>query len=68
MSRYSSRGSYGHSVQRIGPDHYRLYWTVDHHYSNSRLRFPRTHSRDTDRAGAQRFAKRWNLPEVPADD
>jgi hypothetical protein len=58
--------SYAHKIQYIGPDHYRLHWTVDHKYSGSRLRFPRGHSRDTDEAGAKRFSKRWNrpMPEV----
>lgn len=61
MGRHRSSGSYSHSIRRIGPDHYRLYWTVDHYYSGSRLRFPRGASRDTDLAGAKRFAKRWEL-------
>ena len=65
MSRFSSSGSYGHAIQHIGPDHYRLHWTVDRYYSGSRLRFPRGSSRDTDLAGAKRFAKRWKLPEPP---
>lgn len=54
--------SYAHKIQHIGPDHYRLHWIVDHKYPSSRLRFPRCHSRDTDEAGAKRFAKRWNRP------
>lgn len=61
MSRFNSSGSYGHAVRRIGNDHYRLHWTVDRYYPNSRLRFPRGHSRDTDLAGARRFAQRWQL-------
>lgn len=63
MSRFRSSGSYGHSIFRIGHDHYRLCWTVDRYYSGSRLRFPRGSSRDTDLAGAKRFAKRWGLVE-----
>lgn len=63
MSRHRSAGSYGHAVQRIGHDFYRLHWTVDRYYTGSRLRFPRGCSRDTDLAGAKRFAKRWGCAE-----
>ena len=62
MSRHSSSGSYGHRVHRIGADHFRLCWTVDRYYSNSRLRFPTGYTRDTDLDGAIRFAKKWGLP------
>ncbi len=53
--------SYGHSIRRIGPDHYRLSWTHDRKVAGSRLRFPTTIRRDTDRAGAERFAKKWGI-------
>lgn len=53
--------SYGHRARRIAEDHYRVSWTVDFHYPTSRLRFPRVFARDTDRAGAERFAKRWKI-------
>lgn len=58
-------GSYGHHIRRIGPDHYRLSWAVDFKYASSRLRHPRGFDRDTDEAGARRFARRWhvNMPE-----
>ncbi len=59
--------SYGHRVRKIGPDHYRLSWVVDRKYPSSRLRHPRSHSRDTDKAGAARFAKRWGLG-FPVDE
>jgi hypothetical protein len=65
MSKHNSSGSYRHKIQRIASDHYRLYWTVDRSVSGSRLRFPTTTSRDTDEAGAARFAKRWNLDIFP---
>lgn len=45
----------------MGDDWYRLHWTYDRYYSGSRLRFPQGRSRDTDLAGAQRFAKKWDL-------
>lgn len=62
----ASRSSYGHRIQLIGHDHYRLSWIVDFKYPNSRLRFPRTMSRDTDEVGARRFAKKWGaqMPEL----
>jgi hypothetical protein len=61
MSRFRSSGSYGHSIYRMGEDWFRLHWTVDRYYSGSRLRFPRGASRDTDEAGAKRFAKKWGV-------
>jgi hypothetical protein len=67
MGRYNSSSSYGHRIWRIGPDHYRLGWTVDRYYAGSRLRHPRGFDRDTDLAGAKRFARKWDLqiPEEP---
>lgn len=66
MARHRSSGSHGHHVRKIGPDHYRLTWAVDRHYSGSRLRHPVTYRRDTDLAGAQRFARRWSLQRPEA--
>lgn len=62
MSRHRSSGSYGHSISSLGHGDWRLSWTVDRHYSGSRLRHPRGASRDTDAAGALRFCKRWGIP------
>ena len=61
-------GGYGHNVRRIAFDHYRLSWTVDRKYAGSRLRFPTSFNRDTDEAGAKRFARKWDLlwPEPSA--
>lgn len=53
--------AYGHNIRKIAEDHFRLSWTVDHKYPTSRLRFPRSHSRDTDEDGAKRFAKKWDI-------
>lgn len=53
--------SYDHRIRKIEADHFRLSWVVDFKYPSSRLRYPRTFSRDTDEAGAKRFAKRWKL-------
>lgn len=68
MSRYSSSGSYGHQCV-YHPEwggYYRISWTVDRYYASSRLRFPRTCSRDTDRIGARKFCKKWGL-EMPKE-
>lgn len=67
MSRFRSNGSYGHRIRRLGPGWFLLSWAVDRYYAGSRLRFPRTTSRDTDFAGAKRFAKKWGLAE-PIDE
>ena len=60
-----SRSAYGHNIRRISADHYRLSWSFDTKIAGSRLRWPRTITRDTDEAGAQRFAHKWGckLPE-----
>jgi hypothetical protein len=68
MSRYRRRGSYNHWVRRMGHDWFRIGWTLDYYYTGSRLRFPRGFNRDTDFAGARRFAKHWNLPAPMAQD
>lgn len=59
---------YGHRIQRIGRDHFRLFWTFDRKIAGSRLRWPTTVTRDTDEAGAKRYAKKWGakMPEAPA--
>ena len=62
MSRHRSAGCYGQHIRHISGDDYRISWVVDFHYATSRLRHPRTFSRLTDRAGAERFAKKWGLP------
>lgn len=61
MGRHSSASSYGHRIKDTGDGFYRLFWVVDHHYPSSRLRHPRSYSRDTDVDGAKRFAKKWGL-------
>ena len=53
--------AYGFRVREIGPDHYRLSWTVDFHYPTSRLRHSRGYTRDTDKKGAERFAKKHGV-------
>jgi hypothetical protein len=67
VSRLRSSGSYGHAIQKLGRDCYRLSWVVDRYYPDSRLRYPRTTTRDTDLAGAVRFAERWEIAR-PVED
>ena len=55
--------SYGHHAvyrEDFG-GYYVLSWVVDRKYPDSRLRFPEVRRRDTDRAGALRFAERWGV-------
>ncbi len=68
MSRRSTTG-YGHAIQYIAYDHFRLSWVSDRHYASSRLRFPTSFRRDTDARGARRFAKKWEcaLPKEAED-
>lgn len=59
MSRGPS-GSSNHRIWKLHADEYRLSWTVARKYG--RLLYPRRYTKDTNLAGAQRFAKKWNLP------
>lgn len=53
--------SYGHRIRHIVDDCYRLSWSYDIKIKGSRLRWPRTVTRDTDKEGALRFAKKWDV-------
>lgn len=67
MGRFSPSPSYNHGVSDIGHGCYRIHWTVDRYYAGSRLRHPQIKSRDTDRDGALRFIKKWNINwRIPA--
>jgi hypothetical protein len=69
MSRHNPGGGYGHRVQKLGPDWgYRLHWTWDRYYPDQRVRYPQRMYRDTDRAGAERFVKRWGLSWMEDDN
>lgn len=66
MSRYKPSGSTSHSISSLGYGDYRLHWAVDRYYEGSRLRHPRSCHRDTDEAGAIRFARKhgcWKMPD-----
>lgn len=65
MGRYSANPSYSHRIQRLNRHDFILSWTCDRYYKSSRLRWPRRNCRDTDRAGAERFAKKWGIPMPP---
>lgn len=41
------------------PDEFTLYWTV--YNKHGRILYPRSYSRETDRKGAERFAKKWGI-------
>jgi hypothetical protein len=58
-------GSRRHKIQYLGHDDYRLSWTT--YRSAGRMLHPTTYSRDTNRAGAERFAKKWRIT-LPAQD
>lgn len=66
MSRHHSQKSYGHNIKLFDDGYCRLYWSVDRYYAGSRLRFPTEYTRNTDKAGGRRFAKRWGL-QFPGD-
>lgn len=51
--------SYGHGFRQLGQGTYQIFWTVD--TQAGRLRNPSPRARTTDRAGAERFAKRWGI-------
>lgn len=58
-------GGKRHRIRRVGAM-YELSWQFEVKYAGSRLLFHRTMRRDTDRAGAERFAKKWGCP-MPTD-
>lgn len=63
MSRYQSSTAYNFKCRQSNWDNdtYIISWTVDFHYTDSRLRYPRRFSRDTDKEGAVRFCRKHNL-------
>jgi hypothetical protein len=52
-------GGYGHKIIYERPDEYVLVWYYD--TKSGRLRHPRKRTRDTNRKGAERFAKKWRV-------
>ena len=69
MSRYNSSG-YGHFCKCdkwSGMTFFTIGWYWDRYYSNSRQRFPQKMIRDTDKKGAIRFCKKWNIRKLPEE-
>lgn len=54
-------GGYGHQIRQLGPNRFIISWVWDKRYARRGIRYPRRMARDTDTAGARRFAKKWNL-------
>ena len=63
MSSHRPSGGYGHSVRYIGWGGWRMSWCWDRKIAGSRLRHPQEITRDTDLAGAKRFAAKYALAE-----
>jgi hypothetical protein len=61
MSRHNPGGGYGHRVVKLCFGGYRLSWKWDRYYDGQRCSYPQVVHRDTDKAGAERFVKRWKL-------
>jgi hypothetical protein len=68
MSRHRSSSAYSHGISKLGDDWFRISWTVDFYYPDSRLRHPRRFSRHTDLAGAKRFKKKWSVADYRLPD
>lgn len=68
MGRYSSSSAYGFRCVYITDGAFRISWTVDFYYADSRLRYPRVFSRITDSKGAERFCKKHLLPLAPTEE
>ncbi len=54
-------GGYGHRIYKIGDDEYLISWSYDTKPNGVRYRIVKRSSRYTDKKGAIRFAKKWNL-------
>lgn len=61
MSRHRPSIGYSFHIHKLDQGAYRISWAYDRYYAGSRLRFPQHRSRDTDEAGARRFAKKHGL-------
>lgn len=62
MGRYSGSNVHSHRLRQLGPDTWRISWTIDRYYPSSQLRHPQTYQRITDDLGAKRFAKKHDIP------
>ena len=66
MGRLTGNNSGNFRIREVEPGWYRISWTVDRFYAGSRLRHPVSYSRETDKAGAERFCKKHKIkmPDV----
>lgn len=62
MSPLPRSGGKRHYVKRIYSDCYEIGWAFEWKFRGSRLLHHRWIRRDTDRKGAERFAKKWGCP------
>lgn len=65
MSPAARSGSSHHRIVRERADEYEVSWRVEVKYSGSRLLHHRHYRRYTNRAGAERFAKKWKIAMPP---
>lgn len=61
-------GGKHHRIAHLGGGVYLISWRYEVKYAGSRLLFHRTLARETDKKGAERFAKKWGvaMPPEPA--
>jgi hypothetical protein len=59
-------GGKNHRIRYIGWAMYEISWQYEMKYASSRILHHRTIVRDTDKKGAERFAKKWGCP-MPDD-
>ncbi len=61
----SACASTRHTIRDEGDGLYRIAWIVSVKPTGCRYRIERAVSRITDRAGARRFQRRWDVRDVP---
>lgn len=54
-------GGYGHRIAKTGEGEYRVSWSYDTKYPDSKTRYVKRSSRYVDKAGAERFCKKWKI-------
>lgn len=59
-------GGKRHRIRKVREDEYALSWQYEVKYNGSRILHHRLVERDTDRKGAEKFAKKWGCP-MPED-
>ncbi len=55
-------GGTRHRISKLGFDDYELSWQHEIKYGGSRILHHRTMRRETNRKGAEKFAKKWGCP------